>query len=94
MYILLDRKAVLVQDNAWKCRYKGRFADVTESQWLSEEEARDKVTPIQLDVFHAMWETYQGAECHARPTSTRTWKERDRIDREHAVEQYPVGTVI
>ena len=94
MYTLLDRKAVMGQDNAWKCRYKGRFVDGTESQWLYEEEAREKFTLIQLDVFHVMWETYHGAECHAWPTSTRTWKERDQIDREHALKQHPVGTVI
>ena len=50
--------------------------------------------PFTLDVFHALWETYHGAECQARPTSTLTRKERDGIDREHALKQHPVGTVI
>ena len=66
----------------------------TESQWLSEEEARDSFTPLQPDVFHVLWETYHGAECRARQTSTLTRKERDGIDREHALKQHTVGTVI
>ena len=82
------------QGNAYKWRYKGRFVNGTELQWLSEEEARDSFTPLQLDVFNTLWETYHGAECQARPTSTLTRKERDGIDREHALEQYPVGAVI
>ena len=82
------------QGNAWKWRYKGRFVDGTESHWLSEEEARDSFTTLQLDVFHARWETYHGAECRAKPTSTLTRKERDGIDREQALKQHPVGTVI
>ena len=42
--------------------------DGTESQWLSEEGARDSFTPLQLDDFYALWETYNGAECKARLT--------------------------
>ena len=68
--------------------------DGTQSQWLPDEEARDSFTPLQLDVFHALWETYHGAECQARPTLTLTRKERDGIDREQAVKQHPVRTVI
>ena len=68
--------------------------DDKESQWLSEEKARESFTPLQLDVFHALWETYYGAVCEARPTSTLTRNERDGIDREQALEQHPVGTVI
>ena len=68
-----------------KWRYKGRFVESTESQWLSEEEARDSFTLLQLDVFHTLWETYHRAECQARPASTLTRKERDGIDREHAL---------
>ena len=94
MYTLIDRKTEMGQGNAWKWRYKGRFVDGRESQWLSEEEARDSSTPLQLDVCHALWETYHGAECRARPTSTLTRKERDGIDQEQALKQHPVGTVI
>ena len=94
MYTLIDRKAVMDQGNAWKWRYKGRFVDGTESQWLSVGEARNSFTPLQLDLFHALWKTYHGVECQARPTSTLTRKERDGIDREQALKQHPVGTVI
>ena len=94
MYTLIDRKIVIGQGNAWKWRYKGRLVDVPESQSLSEEETRDSFTPLQVDVFHALWETHHGAECQARPTSTLTRKERDGIDRQHALKQHPVETVI
>ena len=49
------------QGSVWKGRYKGRLVDGTESQCQSEEEARDSFTPLQLDVFHALWETYHGS---------------------------------
>ena len=66
----------------------------TESQRLCEEKARDSFTPLQLDVIHTLWKMYHGAECQTRPTSTLTRKERDGIDRELALKQHPVGTVI
>ena len=95
VYVYPNRqKAVMGQGNAWKWRYKGRFVDCTESQWLSEEEAREYFTPLQPDVFNALWETYHGAACQTRPTSTLTRKERAGIDRELALKQHPVGTVI
>ena len=68
--------------------------DGAESQWLSELEARDSFTPLQLDVLHTLWETYHEAECQARPTSTLTQREGDETDREHALKQQPVGTAI
>ena len=51
MHTLIDSKCVMGQGNAWKWRYRGRFVDGPESQWLSKEEARDSFTPLQLDVF-------------------------------------------
>ena len=44
MYTLIDRTAVMGQGNACRWRHKGLFVDGTESQWLSEEEARDNFT--------------------------------------------------
>ena len=94
MHTLIDRKAVMGQGNAWKVSIQGTFVDGTESQWLSGEQARDSFIPLQLNVFCALWEMFHRAECQARPTSTLTRKERDGIDREHALKQHPVGNVI
>ena len=93
MYTPIDRNAMMGQGNAWKWRHKGRFVDGMESQWLSEKETRDSFPLLQLDVFNALCETYNGAECQARPTSTITQNKRDWIDREHALKKHPVGTV-
>ena len=48
------------EDGPWTWTYKVINVDVIESHWLSEEEAKDSFTPLQLDVFHALWEATMG----------------------------------
>ena len=93
MYTLIDRYGVMGQGNASKWRCKARLVDGTEWQWLSEEEARDSFTPLQLDVSRGR-ETCHGVDFRAMPTSTLSRKEIDGIDGEHALKKYRVGTVI
>ena len=94
MHTLIDRKAVMGQGNAWKWRYKGRFVDGAESQWLSEEEARGSLTPLQQDVFHTLWKTITERSARQDQLRRQHGKKREEIDREPALKQHPVGTVI
>ena len=61
VYILLDRKAVQGKGDAWAWEYRGRCQNGTKPHWLTAE-AKDSLTPLQLDVFHAVWEVYPEAD--------------------------------
>ena len=54
----------------------------------------DSFTPMQLDVFHAMWELHHGDARGTRPPTTAMRVERDTLDRGHALSEVPVGTVV
>ena len=41
----------------WECR--GRFQDGTLSAWLPEDQVLQSFLPLQLDVFHALWNLYR-----------------------------------
>ena len=58
LYTLIDRKASWIGEDTWVWEYKGRHQDEVESNWLNEEEAKESFTPLQLDVFNALWEQY------------------------------------
>ena len=94
MYTLLDRRAVREQTGAWKWEYRGRYLNGSESDWVSETEASDSFTPLQLDVFHAMWELYKGTSSGARPPISPSRQERDQADRERALREVPIGTSV
>ena len=77
LYTLTDRQAVGSPGGAWEWQYKGLYQNGTESEWLQEEEVRDSFTPLQLDVFHALWETYKGQDGRPRPESESSKGKRD-----------------
>ena len=54
----------------------------------------DSFTPMQLDVFHAMWELYHDKSRGTRPSTAATRMERDTLDRANALSEVPVGTVV
>lgn len=57
------------------------LVDETESEWISETEVKESSTPLQLDMPHALWETYQGRERKPRPEpkpAQRKWEQADR----------------
>ena len=72
--------------------YKGRYQDGVEFNWLDEEEARESFTPLQLDVFHALWELEHGADRRTRPPGVPTRGDREAGSREEALRAYPIGT--
>ena len=94
LYTLLDRKAVRKPNESWKWELRGRFQDGTESEWIDEKEAKDSFTPLQLDVFHALWEAYHDTSVRPRPAESLRKDDRDAIRREEALRKYPIGTYV
>lgn len=50
-------------------------------------------TPMQLDVFHPMWDLHHDEAGGARPQTAATRVERDTLDRAHAQGEVLVGTM-
>jgi len=94
LYTLIDRKVSWIKEDTWVWEYKGRHQDGVESNWLSEEEAQESFTPLQLDVFHALWERYHGADHRARPPGMPTREEKAAASREVALKAFPIGTKV
>ena len=64
------------------------------SDWITEKEALDSFTPLQLDCFHALWELYYGVSGDAsrpRPVVPPYRVERDVAGRERALREIPIG---
>ena len=92
LYTLIDRRAVHQSTDSWSWEYKGRFQDGSESEWIDAREVKDSFTPLQLDVFHALWEAYHGPDRRPRPAVGPSKEERDALRREESLRKYPVGT--
>eukprot|EP00903_Cladosiphon_okamuranus_P005335 g5333.t1 len=78
---------------AWSWEYRGRHHDGAQSDWITEDEARDSFSPLQLDVFHALWELYCPNEA-PRPLGEPSRGEREVVSRELALEMFPPGTKV
>ena len=94
LYTLTDRNAVGGPGGAWDWHYKGRYQSGAESEWLEEEEIRDSLTPLQLGLFHGLWETYKDLVCRPRPTPAPPKGNRDDESRARALQDFPVGTQV
>lgn len=68
--------------------------DGVESTWANEDEARGSFTPLQLDVFHALRESYYGAGYRRRPPGTSTKGKGETAVREEALKTHPIGTKV
>lgn len=71
LYTLEDRRVVIGEETSWSWVYRGLYHDGAKSHWITEEEAMDSFTPLQLDVFHALWEVYHPQFC-PRPAASMT----------------------
>ena len=93
LYTLVDRSAVSSGDNSSKWNYKGKYLTGVVSDWITEKEALDSFTPLQLDGFHALWELYHDASGDAsRPRPVVSPRvERNVADRERALREIPIG---
>ena len=74
----------------------GRHAKVGDLVMVNrtEDEVKDSFTPLQLDVFHAIWEVYQVADCSSKPDGIPSKGERRAASREEALTRKPVGTQV
>jgi len=77
----------------WTWEYRGRYQDGIQSTWITEDEARDSFSPLQLDVFHALWELHH-PDAAPRPPGEPTRGEREVESRERALDMFPCGTVV
>eukprot|EP00752_Nemacystus_decipiens_P016750 g14988.t1 len=78
---------------AWTWEYRGRYQDGAQSDCITEDEARDSFSPLQLDVFHALWELHN-PDAAPRPPGELTRGEREVESRERALEIFPRGTEV
>lgn len=75
LYTLVDRQVAQGAggtSSAWAWEYRGKYQDGTTSSWITEDTVRDSFSPLQLDVFHALWEDYHGANIALGPPSRGT----------------------
>ena len=72
-----------------KWEYKGRYQDGSESSWLPEVEVLDSFTPLQLDVFHALWNLYRPSTLN---TQNAPRKPNPHLERAGALQVFPIGT--
>ena len=61
---------------------------------MTEDEAHDSFSPLQLDVFHALYEVYHGEEAAPRLAGPPTRGEREVASREQALRLFPIGTPV
>ena len=97
LYTLTDRRAVQNSSGSstsWTWEYRGKYQDGTLSDWLTEDQTRDSFSPLQLDVFHAMWEHYHGPSRAPRPAGAPSRSERDVATRTKALREFPIGTEV
>lgn len=69
MYTLLGRRRVVSATGVVRLEYHGRHLDGVALDWVSEAESLNSFTSLQLDTFHAMWNstTREAGEVGRRP---------------------------
>lgn len=69
LYTLSDGKVVLGSRSSRVWENRGLFHGGAESPWLSDKDALDSFTGLQLDIFYALWELYH-PQTKLRPSET------------------------
>ena len=82
LYTLVDRCTIQFPDGSWEWRYRGRYLNGSLSGFLTESECLESFTPMQLDVFHALWELYPHSCPRPRPATQPSPGERLAANRE------------
>ena len=94
LYTLVDRCTIQLPNGSWELRYRGRYLSGSLSRFITESECLDSFSPMQLDVFHALWELYQ-PPCHRpRPAAKPSSSKRLAANRAHALLEVPIGAVV
>ena len=94
LYTLVDRCTIQFPDGSWEWRYRGRYLNGSLSGFLTESECLDSFTPMQLDIFQALWELYPHSCPRPRPATQPSPGERLAANREQALLEVPIGTVV
>ena len=94
LYTLVDRCTVQLPNGSWEWRYRGRYLNGSLSGFITESECLDSFSPMQLDVFHALWGLYQPPRHRPQPAGKPSSVQRLAADRAHALLEVPIGTVV
>ena len=94
LYTLVDRCTIQLPKRSWEWRYRGRYLNGSLSGFITECECLDSFSPMQLDVFHALWELYQHPCPRPRPAAKLSCSEHLAANRAHALLEVPIGTAV
>ena len=94
LYTLADRCTIQFPDGPWEWRYRGLYSNGSLSGFITENECRGSFTPLQLDVFHTLWELYPHPCPRPRSATQLSPGERLAANREQALSKVPIGTVV
>ena len=94
LYILVDRCTIQLPNRFCELRYPERYLKGSLSGFITESEYLDSFSPMQLDVFHALWGLYQHPRPRPRPATKPSSSERLAANRAHALLEVPIGTVV
>ena len=95
MYTLLDRRRVVSSAGVARWEHRRRYMDGVASDWVSETEALDSFTPLQLDTYHALWNSYGPRSEQSRPPGPdEEVKIRPALSRKEALRRFPIGTKV
>ena len=93
LYTQVDRCTIQLPTGSWEWRYRGRYLNGSLSGFITKSECLDSFLPMQLDVFHTLWELYQSPRHRPRPAAKSTSSERLAANRAHTLLEVPIGTV-
>ena len=94
LYTLVDRCTIQLPNGFWEWRYRGRYLNGSLSGSVTGSGCLDSFSPMQLDIFHALWELYQPPLHRTRPAAKSTSSERLAANRVHALLEVPIGTTV
>ena len=82
---LVERRETTAPTGTRRWKYKGRFQGGTLSTWLPGGQVLQSFPPLQLDVFHALWNLYRAVPSQKNvPTNSRRG-----LSRTEALKLYP-----
>ena len=66
---LVDRCPIKLLNRSWEWRYRGCYLNGSLSGFITDSECSASFSPLQLDVFDALWELYQPSDHRPRPVA-------------------------
>ena len=94
LYTLVDRCKIHFPNGSWEWRYRGRCLNNSLLKIITESECLNSFSPMQLDIFHALWEMNQPPRHRPRPAAKSISSEHLPANIARALLEVPVGTVV